>query len=208
MLHLLALEQWSCRRIGKTNGAEASCLSSKAMTKCGTKVRSDQALTVVWVCEIMFLGRRFLLNLNWSQATCTSTQYQVHAWQRIGANFFHLSRNTYLLHGIIFFHCCQTIYTYFISQSVITALKVMFSRHGIPDNLHYDNGPPFSSDEFEQFWSILQLSSFYQQSTLPTGKWAGGQDCQELAEEGWRSLSCTTDLSDNSTTLIGADWVL
>ena len=36
-------------------------------------------------------------------------------------------------------------------RSVITALKSLFSRHGIPREVVSDNGPQFSADEFGQF---------------------------------------------------------
>ena len=37
------------------------------------------------------------------------------------------------------------------SQSVITALKSLFSRHGIPEEVVSDNGPQYSSQEFTDF---------------------------------------------------------
>lgn len=37
------------------------------------------------------------------------------------------------------------------SQSIITALKSMFSRHGVPEILISDNGPQYSSQEFANF---------------------------------------------------------
>ena len=66
-------------------------------------------------------------------------------WQRIGADLFHLNGNTYLL-VVDYFSRYPDVakLSTLTSQSVITALKAMFSRHGIPDNLHSDNGPQFS----------------------------------------------------------------
>ena len=37
------------------------------------------------------------------------------------------------------------------AQAVILALKKIFSRHGVPERVRSDNGPQFSSQEFEQF---------------------------------------------------------
>ena len=37
------------------------------------------------------------------------------------------------------------------SQSVITALKSVFSRYGIPEIVVTDNGPQFASQEFAEF---------------------------------------------------------
>jgi len=39
------------------------------------------------------------------------------------------------------------------SQSIINALKTIYSRHGIPETLRTDNGPQFSSQEFQDFAS-------------------------------------------------------
>ena len=48
------------------------------------------------------------------------------------------------------------------SKSVIAALKTMFARHGIPDELRSDNGPQYHSDEFAQFasdWGFRHTTS-------------------------------------------------
>nr|XP_050049913.1 uncharacterized protein K02A2.6-like [Dermacentor andersoni] len=37
------------------------------------------------------------------------------------------------------------------AQAVIDALKSIFARHGIPQEVRSDNGPPFSSQEFAAF---------------------------------------------------------
>ena len=37
------------------------------------------------------------------------------------------------------------------AREVIHTLKRQFSRHGIPNTLMSDNGPPFNSNEFQQF---------------------------------------------------------
>ena len=43
------------------------------------------------------------------------------------------------------------------STSVINCLKQHMSRHGIPEVLHSDNGPEFSSLEFQQFAKQYQF---------------------------------------------------
>ena len=37
------------------------------------------------------------------------------------------------------------------SNTLIDAVKAVFSRHGIPESVHSDNGPQFSSREFAKF---------------------------------------------------------
>ena len=39
------------------------------------------------------------------------------------------------------------------SHAVITAMKSIFSRHGLPETLHSDNGPQFRSQEMAKFTS-------------------------------------------------------
>jgi len=55
------------------------------------------------------------------------------------------------------------------SAAVITALKAIFSRHGIPDLIHSDNGPQYASQEFLEFsnsygFHLLTSSLRYPQS--------------------------------------------
>ena len=48
------------------------------------------------------------------------------------------------------------------SQHVVTALKSMFSQHGIPDEVMSDNGPQFLSAEFRTFaesWEFVRTMS-------------------------------------------------
>ncbi len=55
------------------------------------------------------------------------------------------------------------------SRTVIDRLRKIFARHGIPDKLYTDNGPQYSSHEFEKFvqeWGFQHVtsSSLYSQS--------------------------------------------
>ena len=57
------------------------------------------------------------------------------------------------------------------ASTVITSLKGQFARHGIPDTLYSDNGPQFSSREFQEFASDWQFdhqtsSPHYPQSNV------------------------------------------
>ncbi|XP_037929495.1 uncharacterized protein K02A2.6-like [Teleopsis dalmanni] len=48
------------------------------------------------------------------------------------------------------------------SKHVITKLKSIYARHGIPKPFVSDNGPPYNSKEFNQFcndWSIEHITS-------------------------------------------------
>ena len=73
-------------------------------------------------------------------------------WQRLGADLFELKGVTYLLVVDYYSRYPEVIkLTSLTSKSVITALRSIFSRHGIPEVLTSDNGPQFDSQEFQQF---------------------------------------------------------
>jgi hypothetical protein len=44
------------------------------------------------------------------------------------------------------------------TTAVISALKIIFSCHGIPQRLRTDNGPQFSSVEFKEFCKLFQIN--------------------------------------------------
>ena len=48
------------------------------------------------------------------------------------------------------------------SQDVIKALKSIFARHGVPEVVRSDNGPQYSSGEFQKFakdWGFQSITS-------------------------------------------------
>ena len=96
------------------------------------------------------------------------------------------------------------------ASTVITSLNGQFARRGIPDTLYSDNGPQFSSREFQEFASDLQFdhqtpSPHYPQSNgkienavksakkLLTKAKASGQD-PYLAILDWRNTPSSLEL--------------
>lgn len=85
------------------------------------------------------------------------------AWAKVGVDLFHYEQGEYIL--------CVDYYSKFpeiaklthtTTKHVVTALKSMFARHGIPDEVVSDNGPQFSSAEFGQFsdsWEFTHTTS-------------------------------------------------
>ena len=52
------------------------------------------------------------------------------------------------------------------AEAVISCLKSSFAKFGIPFELVCDNGPPFSSDKFQEFahdygFSVIHPSPYY-----------------------------------------------
>ena len=73
-------------------------------------------------------------------------------WQKIGTDLFHLKGATYLL-VVDYFSRYPEVQklSNTTSQGVITVLKTIFSRFGIPEIIVSDNGPQYSSTEFDEF---------------------------------------------------------
>ena len=75
-----------------------------------------------------------------------------HPWQKVGSDLFTLKGVNYLLVVDYFSRYPEVVQLKSTtSQSVITSLKSVFSRHGIPATLFSDNGPQYNSHEFDEF---------------------------------------------------------
>ena len=73
-------------------------------------------------------------------------------WQKLGSDLFELQGKHYLLLVDYFSRYVDIVkLTSTTSGAVISAIKSVFSRHGIPELLISDNGPQYVSKEFEEF---------------------------------------------------------
>jgi hypothetical protein len=95
------------------------------------------------------------------------------AWSKIGMDLFELSGTHYLL-TVDYLSKWPEIARLesLTSRCVITHVKSMFSRYGIPDVIISDNGPQFSSSEFKDFVSSYQITH---STTSPYHAQANGQ---------------------------------
>ena len=81
-----------------------------------------------------------------------STLLPDYPWQKIASDLFTLEGKTYLLVCDYFSRYPEVIQlTSTTSGSIITSLKSIFSRYGIPEELVSDNGPQYASQEFSEF---------------------------------------------------------
>ena len=85
-------------------------------------------------------------------------------WQTVASDLFTLKNNNYLLVVDYYSRYVEviTLRKSTSSQAVIEALKTIFARHGIPDELRSDNGPQYHSDEFALFakdWGFKHTTS-------------------------------------------------
>ena len=75
-----------------------------------------------------------------------------HPWERIASDLFQLNGANYLLVVDYYSRYVEVQKLHSTSSaSVITALKALFSCHGIPSTLVSDNGPQYDSHEMKQF---------------------------------------------------------
>ena len=82
------------------------------------------------------------------------TPLSKYPWQMVGTDLFELNKSNYLLVVDYFSRYPEVIKLgSTTSGSVISALKSIFSRHGIPEVVRSDNGPQYSSTEFSSFAS-------------------------------------------------------
>lgn len=84
-------------------------------------------------------------------------------WAKFGADLFQVKHDNFLLlvdYYSKFFEIVELSHT--TSEDIITCLKNIFSRQGIPEYVMSDNGPQFSSSVFRQFaleWDFNHVTS-------------------------------------------------
>jgi len=92
-------------------------------------------------------------------------------WKKLGIDLFHHNDKTHLLVVNYYSKCIEIAHLSKGSHAklVITQLKSIFARFGIPMEIIFDNDPPFNAQEFKLFgmdWGInlITSSSNYSQS--------------------------------------------
>ncbi|XP_033750517.1 uncharacterized protein K02A2.6-like [Pecten maximus] len=91
-------------------------------------------------------------NNNQCKETLQSHEIPLRPWERVACDIFEFNQKSYL-------STVDYYSDYFeidglhnkTEKEIIQKLKLNFARHGIPDVLVSDNGPPFSSTEFKDF---------------------------------------------------------
>ena len=87
-----------------------------------------------------------------------TTPLPTRPWQKLAADLFELNNNPYLIVVDYFSRYPEVVkLTSTTSVSIINILKSIFARHGIPSTLITDNGPQFSSREFQKFASVYSF---------------------------------------------------
>ncbi|KAJ0179821.1 hypothetical protein K1T71_004412 [Dendrolimus kikuchii] len=110
-------------------------------------------------CHICLTYRR-----NNSKQPIIHHNYKLLPWNKVGIDLFDFDGKKYLIVVDYFSKYVELALLNNSSNaiSVITQLKSIFSRHGIPEIMITDNGPPFNSKDFEMFakdWNIKLIKS-------------------------------------------------
>ncbi|XP_061906727.1 uncharacterized protein K02A2.6-like isoform X2 [Entelurus aequoreus] len=81
-----------------------------------------------------------------------TTAVQERPWQRVGTDLFFWKNSTYLLVVDYFSRYIEVAHLEVATaETVVAALKDVFSRHGTPETVFSDNGPQYSGSEFQTF---------------------------------------------------------
>ena len=84
-------------------------------------------------------------------------------WQVVGTDLCEINKKEYLIIVDAYSSYPEVIpLSSQSSKAVIKGMKVTFARHGIPDIVHSDNGPCYSSQEFADFktkWGFKHVTS-------------------------------------------------
>ena len=82
-----------------------------------------------------------------------------HPWERVGTDLFELNGKHYIVVADYYSRYPEVIrLTSTTSASIITAMKSVFSWHGIPHTVVSDNGPQYVSAEMKKFSSLYEFN--------------------------------------------------
>ena len=107
-----------------------------------------------------------------SKEPLLTTPLPSHPWERVAADLFELKGSNYLLVADYYSRFVEVQkLTTTTSCNIVTHLKAIFARFGIPATLVTDNGPQFDSKEMKDF---TQAYDFYHVTTSPYYPQANG----------------------------------
>ena len=90
------------------------------------------------------------------------------AWSKVGTDLFHLGAKMYLIVVDYYSKFPEVmLLENTTSQGVINAMKSIFSRHGIPDQVVSDGGPQYSSYKFREFATKWQFEHIMSSPRFP-----------------------------------------
>lgn len=105
-----------------------------------------------------------IYSANKTKQSMLSHEQPLFPWQKVATDLFEYKGKKYLLVVDFYSNYIEIAFLNRDSQtsSVITELKSIFARHGIPMKLLSDGGPPYNSSDFQKFlhdWDIEHIVS-------------------------------------------------
>jgi len=131
-----------------------------------------------------------------------------HPWERVTTDLFELNKNTYLLIVNYYSHYPEVtkLKTTTTSSSIIVAMKSVFFRNGISQEVISDNGPQYDSTEIKEFTSSYGFNHITSSPYYPQGN--GLAECMvkivknPLKETPSMYVSYTTKLQSHFLTIV------
>ena len=81
-----------------------------------------------------------------------SSGFPDYPWQRVASDLFEWKKSKYLLVMDYYSRCIEIArLPNATSSDVISHMKSLFARHGVPESLTSDNGPQYAADQFKSF---------------------------------------------------------
>ena len=118
------------------------------------------------------------------------TSFPEYPWQRVATDLFEWRKASYLLLIDYYSRYIEiSSLSSTTSKAVIQRMKGIFGRHGIPECLISDNGPQFSSREFQQFSKEYKFEHITSSPNYPQ---ANGE-----AERGVQTVKALLNKSDD-----------
>ncbi|XP_064390623.1 uncharacterized protein K02A2.6-like [Halichondria panicea] len=132
-----------------------------------------------------------------------STPLPDYPWQMVGTDLFELKGQQYLV--VVDYYsrypeCIKLSRT--TSAHIITVLKAIFARHGIPETVRSDNGPQFSSHEFTQFAQTYGFKHTTSSPHYPQSNGAYGSNRKTHPKEIGRSSLSNFVLSSDTNAVV------
>ena len=98
-----------------------------------------------------------------------STPLPTLSWQKVGVDLFEYKKFSYVIIVDYFLTLLKYVakFTSTSSPAVITQMKFVFARHGIPSSVMSDNGPQFSATAFSSFAKEYEFTHYTSSPRYP-----------------------------------------
>ena len=112
-----------------------------------------------------------------------STPLPTRPWQKIASDLFHFQGKKYLLVVDYFSRFIEiALLSSSNASTVLMHMKSIFARHGCPETMVTDGGPPYSSKEFRQFAAKYGFHHIFSSPEYPQGNSEAERAVQTIKE--------------------------